>query len=163
MHNTPCGRTVVGRIIRRQAREFRRPSPPFIRKDGPRVIRPLAASDLERIKEIDRAAFPPENQYADEIYGVMLQSGQSVVATDESGLIVGYIFVQILDDWPWAEASDAPQRGPCERHSHLRSVAVDPRHHRRGYGKAMLTSVIRNAVGVVDLLVDEWNDPAVGL
>jgi ribosomal protein S18 acetylase RimI-like enzyme len=27
----------------------------------------------------------------------------------------------------------------------------------------MLVSVIRDAVGVVDLLVDEWNDPAIGL
>jgi ribosomal protein S18 acetylase RimI-like enzyme len=127
------------------------------------MIRPLAASDLERIKEIDRAAFAPGEQYDDTVYDFMLQSGRSVAAIDGSGLIVGYVFVQMLDEWPWAEVSDPGQRGPCRRHSHLRSVAVDPRYRGRGYGKAMLLSVIRDAVGFVDLLVDESNVPAVGL
>jgi ribosomal protein S18 acetylase RimI-like enzyme len=127
------------------------------------LIRPLARSDLGRINEIDRAAFSAEEQYDDAVYEFMLQSGQSVAAVDGANVIVGYAFVQILDEWPWAVLLDGARRPRCRSHSHLRSVAVHPRYQRRGYGKAMLLSVLQSARGFVDLLVDEWNAPAIGL
>ena len=127
----------------------------------PVTIRPLTAFDLERIKEIDRAAFSSEDAYDAGVYPLMLQSGESVAAIDGAGVVVGYAFVQTLDEWPWAELSDVPQRPLCHPHSHVRSIAVHPGYQRCGYGNAMLRSVIEAANGFVDLLVDEWNEPAV--
>jgi len=127
------------------------------------TIRTLFASDLERIKEIDRAAFPPADWYEDAMYDSMLQSGLSLVALDEKGEIAGYAFVVRLDAWPWAQLSQTPVRPECLPHPHVRSIAVYPEQQRRGYASKILRAVIENAVNSVDLLVDESNAPAVRL
>ena len=124
------------------------------------MIRPLTGSDLERIKEIDGAAFSPEDQYDEAVYPNMLESGLSLVAVDDGELVVGYAFVQRLQEWPWEELSDLPTRPVCIPHSHVRSIAVDPSRRRRGYGRAILRSVFHAATNSVDLLVDESNEPA---
>jgi ribosomal protein S18 acetylase RimI-like enzyme len=108
------------------------------------TIRTLVESDLPKIKEIDRAAFSAEEQYDDGMYDRMLQSGRSLVALD-GGQVVGYAFVQI-DPYP-----------------HVRSLAIHPSHHRRGFGRALLQAVIDRGEHQVDLLVDEANTPAVRL
>jgi ribosomal-protein-alanine N-acetyltransferase len=94
---------------------------------------------------IDRVAFTAEEQYGDEMYRLMLDSGRSVVAVDDSEVIVGYAFVQIT------------------RRTHVRSIAVHPDFQRRGFGRALLQAVIANAGHDVDLLVDETNRPAITL
>ena len=79
------------------------------------------------------------------MYWEMLQSGVSIVASDDSGTIVGYAFAQV----------NAGTR--------IRSIAVHPDFQRKGYGKAMMRAVIDGADREVDLLVDEANGPAVRL
>ncbi len=105
----------------------------------------MADADLPRIKEIDKLAFGADEQYEDEVYARMLQSGLSVVACDSSAAIVGYAFVQI---------------NPYTR---VRSIAVHPNSQRKGYGTAMLQAVIGRANHEVHLLVDETNEPAIRL
>ncbi len=127
------------------------------------MIRPLTESDLARIKEIDRAAFSPEDQYGEATYLKMLDSGLSLVAVDDAEFIVGYAFLQRLQEWPWEDLSDLSTRPTCMPHSHVRSIAVDPSRQRNGYGRAILRSVIEAATNSVDLLVDESNEPALRL
>lgn len=111
------------------------------------LIRPLAAADLDRIRQIDVLCFGPDDQYSDAVYEEMHASGESRVAT-KSGVVVGYAFVQ---GKIW------------EADVHIRSFAVHPDHQRHGYGKALLRSVMESAHGSVDLLVDEFNTDAVRL
>lgn len=104
-------------------------------------VRLLVESDLPRIEEIDRLAFPPEEQYDDGMYPRMLQSGCSLVALD-GDRIVGYAFVQF------------------NPYTHVRSLAIHPEYRRRGFAKALMQAVIGRAEHEVDLLVDEKNAAA---
>lgn len=108
------------------------------------MIRPLVAADLDQVKAIDSATFPPEEQYDEGMYYRMLQSGLSLVALDDDQ-IVGYAFVQI------------------NPYTHVRSLAVHPSYRRRGYGRALMEAVIEEAEHEVDLLVLEDNAAAVRL
>ena len=108
------------------------------------TIRTMVESDLPKIKEIDRAAFSAQEQYDDDMYDRMLQSGLSLVALN-GGQIVGYAFVQI------------------NPYTHVRSLATHPDHRRRGFGRALMQAVIDRGEHEVDLLVDEGNVPAVQL
>jgi hypothetical protein len=58
----------------------------------PVTIRPLMAFDLDRNKEIDRAAFSSEDAYDAGVYPLMLQSGESVAAIYDR-LIDGFVRV----------------------------------------------------------------------
>lgn len=109
------------------------------------TIKALVEADLERIKFIDRAAFSEAEQYENGMYWRMLQSGLSVVALDDSGMLVGYAYVQI------------------NPYTHVRSLAVHPDFRRLGYGKALMQAIIDHADHEVDLLVDEANEPAIRL
>lgn len=113
-------------------------------KIGRMTIRTMIECDLPKVKEIDRAAFSAQEQYDDDMYGRMLQSGRSLVALDK-GQVVGYAFVQFN---PYA---------------HVRSLAIHPHHHRRGFGRVLMQVVIDRSEHQVDLLVDETNTPAVRL
>jgi ribosomal protein S18 acetylase RimI-like enzyme len=113
--------------------------------DPSMTVRKLEGSDLERIREIDREAFSTEEQYEDEVYARMPRSGQSVVALDGDCLVVGYAFVQV------------------DTYMRVRSIAVKPNYRRKGYGEAMLRAVVSRSDRDVDLLVDEWNVPAMEL
>lgn len=104
----------------------------------------MIEADLPKIKEIDRAAFSAQEQYDDDMYEHMLRSGRSLVALD-GGHVVGYAFVQI------------------NPYTHLRSLAVHPDHHRRGFGRALMQVVIDRGEHQVDLRVDEANTAAVRL
>ena len=107
-------------------------------------IRLLSPADLPRLKEIDRATFPEEEQYDDGMYHRILESRLSLVAI-ENGAVIGYVFVQI------------------NPYTHVRSLAVHPSHQRQGYGSALMRAVIENGEHEVDLLVDELNEPAMRL
>lgn len=108
------------------------------------TIRTMIESDLPKIKEIDRAAFSAQEQYDDDMYERMLHSGRSLVALD-GGQIVGYAFVQFSP------------------YTHVRSLAIHPRHQRRGFGRKLMEAVIDRGEHQVDLLVDETNSPAARL
>jgi ribosomal protein S18 acetylase RimI-like enzyme len=82
----------------------------------------------------------------------MPNSGQSLIVENPSGLIVGYVFVH---------PNTAETNG--EIFGYVRSVAVREDHRRRGYGKALMTAVVKQADREVDLYVDEDNAPAIEL
>lgn len=107
-------------------------------------IRPILRDDLASIKAIDQSTFAPEEQYGDETYEAMLESEWSKVAIQEN-LVVGYAFVQ------------------ANPYMRIRSLAVHKDYRRRGYAKALLRALIREADNKVDLLVDEANEAAVAL
>ena len=100
---------------------------------------------MDRIKEIDEAAFPPDEQYDEAMYESMLASGLSLVALNGEGLVVGWTFVQM------------------NPYTHIRSLAVHPSFQRRGNGTALLRAVIESASREVDLLVLEANESALRL
>jgi len=104
----------------------------------------MLAADVPSIKRIDRASFPAHEQYDGGTYDQMLQSGLSLVALDVDKT-VGYAFVQM------------------NPYTHVRSLAIHPGHRRRGFGRALMATVIRNGKHEVDLLVDEANLPAICL
>lgn len=110
------------------------------------VIRPLEVADVASIREIDAACFDAGDQYDDAMYQTMRDSQESIVAV-EGGAVVGYAYVQ---------------RNVWEAELHVRSLAVDPRHQRRGYGQALMRTVIEASPGCVDLLVAPSNTHAVG-
>jgi ribosomal protein S18 acetylase RimI-like enzyme len=80
------------------------------------AIRPLERGDVERIREIDAAAFAPGDQYDDAMYQTMAESPDSIVAVDR-GAVAGYAFVQ---------------RNVWESDLHIRSLAIHPQHQHRG-------------------------------
>jgi ribosomal protein S18 acetylase RimI-like enzyme len=112
----------------------------------------MRASDVDRIKEIDRVAFPSEEQYDDAVYEQMPQSGLSVVAETPDGHVVGYLFVS-------AESHDSNG----DAFGYVRSVAVHPDYRHRGYGRALLEAIIGRDGRKVDLFVEEGNKPAIRL
>jgi ribosomal protein S18 acetylase RimI-like enzyme len=127
------------------------------------TIRTLVEADLARIKEIDRAIFPPEEQYDDATYQSMTQTELSVVAMGSNGQLVGYAFVQRPQDWPWLRESDLIAEPRIYPGARARSIAVHPDDRRQGYARAMLRFVTDKAVDLVDLLVDQENIGALTL
>ena len=117
------------------------------------LLRPLLASDLGHVKQIDRASFSPQEQYDDAVYALMPQSGRGLVAQNTSGLIVGYVFIH---------PSESPHPNG-DAFGNVRSIAVHPDHRHRGYGKALLEAAIAQSDGDIDLFVDEDNESAIKL
>lgn len=108
------------------------------------TIREMRREDLASVKAIDRSAFSAEDQYDDGTYERLLRCGCSKVVLHENR-VVGYAFVQ------------------GGRYARIRSLAVHEDYRRRGYATALLRAAVQEGECEVDLLVDEGNDPAIGL
>jgi ribosomal protein S18 acetylase RimI-like enzyme len=112
----------------------------------------MQASDLSRVKEIDRAAFSAEEQYGDAVYDEMLQSACSIVIEALDGVVAGYVF-----------AGTEREDSNGSAFGYVRSIAVHPDFRRKGYARALLEAVVQGGDGDIDLFVDEENSPAIEL
>lgn len=89
-------------------------------------IRPLAASDLERVMEIERAAYP--FPWTRTIFEDCIRVGY-----DCHGLVIGTVL--------YGYSVQTQEAGE----SHLLNLCVDPALQRRGYGSVLLEHAVRLA------------------
>jgi ribosomal-protein-alanine N-acetyltransferase len=110
------------------------------------TIRPLEPRDIHAIREIDRVAFPPEEQYQSSFYDTILtNTAFNALVAEGGGVIIG---------WALLDTSVEPAR--------LRSLSVHPSQRRRGYGKRLLNHVLKQCEKI-DLLVTPENTAAIAL
>ena len=112
------------------------------------VLRPVMVPDIPVIVELDRLAFPADEQYERSFYDIMLTQGnfEATAFVDSQGTIVGWALLDIA-------------RTPI----HLRSISIHPTHQREGHAKALLRSLIARHSAPMDLLVLPSNEPAIKL
>ena len=91
------------------------------------MIRIFTPSDMDRILEIEAQAFP-KSPYSRRIFTSLYRSNPSTFLVYEEGEeILGYL-VYTLE-------------------GHIISIAVDPRHRRKGIGTQLVREVFRNSRG----------------
>ncbi|MDD9369013.1 MAG: GNAT family N-acetyltransferase [Acidimicrobiales bacterium] len=118
--------------------------------DGP-IIRPPRASELERLRVIERAAgrafvdVGMPDIAADEPPSIATLEGYRaagwswvITGGGPSAPVVGYALVDVLDE---------PGRRPGERAAHVEQVSVDPLFSHRGLGRRLLDHVADIARG----------------
>lgn len=113
----------------------------------PVSIRPECASDLEPIRSVNRAAFGREAEA--ELVDRLRACGEffsalSLVASDETGRVVGHILLTRAVVETEAGRFAALALGP---------MAVEPMLQRRGVGGALIREAIRRAVAMGESLV----------
>ena len=90
------------------------------------MIRIFTPSDMDRILEIEAQAFP-KSPYNRRIFTSLYRSNPSTFLVYEEEEILGYLVY-------------TPE-------GHIISIAVDPRHRRKGIGTQLVREVFRNARG----------------
>jgi ribosomal-protein-alanine N-acetyltransferase len=105
-------------------------------------VRPFRFSDLSRVMEIERKAFP--DAWDESWFIFFFQSNPSgfMVAVDDNDQAIGYAIVGLeaegQDAWLYTEDSQVPpQRG------HLLNIAMDERWRRHGIGTMLLEASSR--------------------
>ncbi len=110
-------------------------------------IEPLANADVRRCAELERLLFDGDDPWSAEAFLEALASGHHYLAAREGSWLVGY-------------AGLARVGAQAEIHT----LAVDPAHHRRGVGRALLRAILDHAVGAtVFLEVRTDNESAIAL
>ncbi|WP_246203014.1 GNAT family N-acetyltransferase [Sphingomonas lacunae] len=104
------------------------------------IVRPAQSADMARVTAIYRhhvlhgtATFdiePPDEAYLSGKFAALQRQGFPVMVAERDALIIGYAYAA-----PFRER--AAYAGTCED-----SIYVDPAHHRRGAGRALLGAVI---------------------
>ena len=111
-------------------------------------VRIITASDIDRIREIDRRAFRDDDQYAASYYEQIAASEDYdlLAATDTNGTVAG---------WALIDLSCLPPR--------IRSLSIDPAFQKSGYGRELLDAILEKYRGPIDLLVEPENAAAIRL
>ena len=111
-------------------------------------MRRLTNADLAAVREIDRLAFPTDEQYDGDFWDRIPASDslEADVVTDDEGSIVG---------WSLVDVSRQPIR--------IRSLSVHPAFRRRGFGGTLVSPLLARHRVETDLLVDGANTNAVKL
>ena len=111
------------------------------------VIKPMVAADAPRCAELERQLFNGDDPWTSEAFVEALSVGHHYLAAREADSLIGY-------------AGLARAGAEAEIHT----LAVDPAHHRRGIGRALLRAVLDHAVGAtVFLEVRTDNESAIQL
>jgi ribosomal-protein-alanine acetyltransferase len=90
------------------------------------MIRPFTLSDMDRILEIESKAFP-KSPYSRGIFARLYRSNPSTFLVYGEEEILGYVVY-------------TPE-------GHIISIAVDPRHRRKGIGTSLVMEATRNYMG----------------
>ena len=110
-------------------------------------MRRLTLADIPAVREIDRLSFSASDQYDAPFYERIVSSRDfEAIAVIENDAIAG---------WALADVSRRPVR--------IRSVSVHPDRRRRGFGAALITSILSRHMTDIDLLVDRENSVAITL
>ena len=90
------------------------------------MIRIFTPADMDRILEIEAQAFP-KSPYSRRIFMNLYRSNPTTFLVYEEGEILGYLVY-------------TPE-------GHIISIAIDPRHRRKGIGTQLVREVFRNSTG----------------
>lgn len=107
-----------------------------------------SASDLDRVAEIDSIAF--EFAWTREQFQSSFEAGHRFILVKENAIIVGFaVYMQIFEQ------------------AELLSIAIDPRHRRKGYAKMLIeqmsANLMRGGAEQLFLEVRVSNQPAISL
>jgi ribosomal-protein-alanine N-acetyltransferase len=104
-------------------------------------------ADVWRCAELERVLFDGDDPWSADVFRDALAAGHHYLSAREGAMLVGY-------------AGLARAGAEAEIHT----LAVDPAHHRRGIGRALLRAVLDHAVGAtVFLEVRTDNESALAL
>ncbi|MBV9061298.1 MAG: ribosomal protein S18-alanine N-acetyltransferase [Pseudonocardiales bacterium] len=111
------------------------------------VIKPMVAADAPRCAELERLLFAGDDPWSPQAFLDALAAGHYYLSARDGDSLIGY-------------AGLARVGVQAEVHT----LAVDPAHHRRGIGRALLRAVLDRARGAtVFLEVRTDNDSAISL
>ncbi|HET9253804.1 MAG TPA: ribosomal protein S18-alanine N-acetyltransferase [Pseudonocardiaceae bacterium] len=94
------------------------------------LIEPMAAADTPRCAELERLLFSGDDPWGQDVFLDALAAGHHYLSAREGPSLVGYAGLS---------------RAGAEAEVH--TLAVDPAHHRRGIGRALLRAVLGHAAG----------------
>ena len=111
------------------------------------VIKPMVAADAPRCAELERLLFAGDDPWSPQAFLDALAAGHYYLSARDDDLLIGYAGL----------ARVGPQ-------AEVHTLAVDPTHHRRGIGRALLRAVLDRARGAtVFLEVRTDNESAIHL
>jgi [ribosomal protein S18]-alanine N-acetyltransferase len=111
------------------------------------VIKPMVAADAPRCAELERLLFASDDPWSPQAFLDALAAGHYYLSARDGDSLVGY-------------AGLARVGAQAEVHT----LAVDPAHHRRGVGRALLRAILDRARGAtVFLEVRTDNESAINL
>ncbi|MDQ3904168.1 MAG: ribosomal protein S18-alanine N-acetyltransferase [Actinomycetota bacterium] len=111
------------------------------------VIKPMVAADAPRCAELERLLFAGDDPWNPQAFRDALAAGHHYLSARDGDSLIGY-------------AGLARVGAQAEVHT----LAVDPTHHRRGIGRALLRAVLERAQGAtVFLEVRTDNESAIKL
>jgi ribosomal-protein-alanine N-acetyltransferase len=111
------------------------------------LIKPMVDADAPRCAELERLLFNGDDPWSPEAFVEAMAVGHHYLAAREGDSLIGYAGLARVG----AEAE-------------IHTLAVDPAHHRRGIGRALLRAVLDHAVGAtVFLEVRTDNESAICL
>ena len=119
-------------------------------------VRKFALSDLSQVVRIERVCFGPEAYSVTTFLAHVFRDRKGLfVAEDDDGRVVGYVVVRVGLRWLGA------------RRGGITSIAVDPAHRRRGFGRLLMGAGLDHlrsvGVGEADLEVNVANRAAQSL
>jgi [ribosomal protein S18]-alanine N-acetyltransferase len=111
------------------------------------LIEPMVAADTPRCAELERLLFNGDDPWSSEAFMEAMAVGHHYLAAREGDSLIGYAgLVRVGTE------------------AEVHTLAVDPAHHRRGIGRALLRAVLGHAVGAtVFLEVRTDNESAICL
>jgi ribosomal-protein-alanine N-acetyltransferase len=111
------------------------------------LIGPMVAADAPRCAELERLLFAGDDPWSAEAFVDALAAGHHYLSARDGNSLIGYAGLARIG----AEAE-------------IHTLGVDPAHHRRGIGRALLRAVLDRARGAtVFLEVRTDNESAINL
>ena len=111
-------------------------------------MRRLTCDDIPAVRAIDTLAFPPEDQYDAAFY-------ERIVSSHEHDALVATMADGTIAAWILANLATQPLR--------IQSLSVHPSFRKRGFGRSLVTEILRRHPTEIDLLVEPGNFEALRL